>query len=122
VHWHAVSHEIFPAEVLLSSMVLDGKPVLQATVRDIAERKRAAAELERHRDRLEELVHERTRELEAAVAARIESENFAQTMTDHQPTLLAYVDRERRLQFANRAWLNWFGKRREEVLGRSVRE
>ena len=75
------------------------------------------------RDRLEELVHsERTRELEAAVAARIQSENFAQTMTDHQPTLLAYVDREQRLQFVNRAWLNWFGKTREEVLGRDGRE
>jgi PAS domain S-box-containing protein len=74
------------------------------------------------RERLEELVHERTRELEAAVAARIQSENFAQTMTDHQPTLLAYVDRARRVQFANRAWLDWFGKTREEVLGHDDRE
>ena len=67
-------------------------------------------------------MHERTRELEAAVAARIQSENFAQTMTDHQPTLLAYVDRERRIQFANRAWLDWFGKTRDEVLGRDGRD
>jgi PAS domain S-box-containing protein len=89
---------------------------------DIAERKRAAAELERHRDRLEELVHERTRELEAAVAARVASETFAQTMIDHQPTLLAYVDNARRIRFANRAWLAWFGKTREEVLGRDGRE
>jgi two-component system, sensor histidine kinase and response regulator len=93
-----------------------------AALRDIAERERAAAELEGRRERLEELVHERTRELEAAVAARIQSENFAQTMTDHQPTLLAYVDRARRMRFANRAWLEWFGKTREEVLGRDERE
>ncbi len=97
-------------------------PAVLGVLRDVAERKRAAAELERHRDRLEELVHERTRELEAAVAARIASENFAQTMTDHQPTLLAYVDRERKVQFANRAWLAWFGKTREEVLGRDGRD
>ena len=109
-------------ELVANRTEFQGRPAVLGVLRDIAERKRAAAELERHRDRLEELVHERTRELEAAVAARIQSENFAQTMTDHQPTLLAYVDRDRKLQFVNRAWLNWFGKTREEVLGRDGRE
>jgi PAS domain S-box-containing protein len=108
-------------ELAASRTLYQNAPAVLGVLRDVAERKRAAAELERHRDRLEELVHERTRELEAAVAARIASENFAQTMTDHQPTLLAYVDRERRVQFANRAWLEWFGKTREEVLGRDAR-
>ncbi len=41
VHRRADSNESFPAEVLLSAMELDGKPVLQATVRDITERKQA---------------------------------------------------------------------------------
>jgi PAS domain S-box-containing protein len=109
-------------ELVANRTTYQNAPAVLGVLRDIAERKRAAAELERHRDRLEELVHERTRELEAAVAARIASENFAQTMTDHQPTLLAYVDRDRRLQFANRAWLNWFGKTREQVLGRDCRD
>ena len=109
-------------ELVANRTEFQGRPAVLGVLRDIAERKRAAAELERHRDRLEELVHERTRELEAAVAARIQSENFAQTMTDHQPTLLAYVDRDRKLQFVNRAWLNWFGKTREEVLGRDGRD
>ncbi len=109
-------------ELVANRTRYQNQPAVLGVLRDIAERKRAAAELERHRERLEELVHERARELEAAVAARIQSENFAQTMTDHQPTLLAYVDRERRVQFANRAWLDWFGKTREEVLGRDSRE
>jgi PAS domain S-box-containing protein len=109
-------------ELVANRTVYRDEPAVLGVLRDVAERKRSAEELERHRDRLEELVHERTRELEAAVAARIESENFAQTMTDHQPTLLAYVDRDRKLQFANRAWLGWFGKTREEVLERDARE
>jgi len=109
-------------ELVANRTTYRNKPAVLGVLRDVAERKHAAAELERHRDRLEELVHERTRELEAAVAARIESENFAQTMTDHQPTLLAYVDRDRKVQFANRAWLNWFGKTREEVIGRDGRD
>ena len=105
-------------ELVANRTTYQNQPAVLGVLRDIAERKAAAAELERHRDRLEELVHERTRELEAAVAARIESENFAQTMTDHQPTLLAYVDRNHLIQFVNRAWLNWFGKTRDDVLGR----
>ena len=109
-------------ELVANRAQYQNRPAVLGVLRDIAERKRAAAELEGHRERLEELVHERTRELEAAVAARIQSENFAQTMTDHQPTLLAYVDRARRVQFANRAWLDWFGKTREEVLGHDDRE
>ena len=109
-------------ELVANRTTYQNQPAVLGVLRDIAERQRAAAELEGHRERLEELVHERTRELEAAVAARIQSENFAQTMTDHQPTLLAYVDRARRMRFANRAWLEWFGKTREEVLGRDERE
>jgi PAS domain S-box-containing protein len=109
-------------ELVANRTTFQDAPAALGVLRDIAGRKRAAAELEHHRERLEELVHERTRELEAAVAARVASETFAQTMTDHQPTLLAYVDRDRTLRFANRAWLNWFGKTREEVLGRDARE
>lgn len=45
-HRRMDSGEEFPAEVLLSRMVLDGRVVLQATVRDISERKRAEAILQ----------------------------------------------------------------------------
>ena len=93
-------------ELVANRTTFQNRPAVLGVLRDITERRLAAAELERHRERLEELVHERTRELEAAVAARVQTENFAQTMTDHQPTLLAYVDREGKVQFANRAWLD----------------
>jgi hypothetical protein len=39
MHKRVDTGETFPAEVLLSAMELDGKPVLQAVVRDITERK-----------------------------------------------------------------------------------
>jgi diguanylate cyclase (GGDEF)-like protein/PAS domain S-box-containing protein len=45
VHKRADIGENFPAEVLLSAMNLNGKQVLQATVRDITERKLAETEL-----------------------------------------------------------------------------
>jgi len=45
VHKRADTGETFPADVLLSALELDGKPVLQAVVRDITMRKQAEADL-----------------------------------------------------------------------------
>jgi two-component system sensor histidine kinase/response regulator len=121
-------------QVAVSSTLTEwqGRPATLAVMHDISRQRAATATAalrgseERyrsmHRNRLEELVHERTRALERAVAARVATENFAQTMTDHQPTLLAYIDRDRRVQFANRAYLAWFGKTREQVIGHDIRE
>lgn len=46
-NYRSMNGNVFPAEVLLSTMPLEGRVVLQATVRDVTERKRAAADLER---------------------------------------------------------------------------
>ncbi len=45
VHQRADNGETFPTDVLLSAMELDGKPVLQAVVRDITRRKQAEEKL-----------------------------------------------------------------------------
>ena len=98
------------------------RPAVLGLVRDIGERKKIAAELERHRGHLEELVEERTRELQSALTARAETENFYRTIVDNQPTLLSYVDSAMNIRFANRAYRAWFGKAGEDVIGRQVSE
>lgn len=56
----------------------DGKPLrMFGTIMDITELKRVEAELERHRDHLEELVKERTRELESAQQELLRKERLA---------------------------------------------
>ena len=47
-----------------------------AVIRDITRRKKAEAELKRHRDNLEEMIRERTRDLEAAQKALIQKEKL----------------------------------------------
>ncbi len=61
----------FPAEVSLSEMRLGGKQSFIATLRDVTEKKRIEAELQRHHEHLEERVRERTAEL---VVARAQAE------------------------------------------------
>ncbi|CAN5191301.1 hypothetical protein BH11PSE9_BH11PSE9_09630 [soil metagenome] len=99
-----------------------GRPAVLGVLRDIAERKKTAAELELHRSHLEELVEARTRELRAALVGQAETEHFAQMITDNQPTLLAYIDRELVLRFANRAYLDWFGLARAAVIDRHIHD
>jgi len=89
---------------------------------DVTERRAVAAELARHREHLEALVEARTQALEQAVQARLASETRAQVVTDNQPALVAYWDRSLRLRFANQAYLDWFGQRADQVLGRTVSE
>ncbi|CAN5454112.1 hypothetical protein BH09PSE6_BH09PSE6_18730 [soil metagenome] len=89
---------------------------------DITEYTEIATELDRHRHHLEELVAERTRALEQEMAARRDVEDFTRIVSDNQPTLTAYWDRDQRLRFANRAYLEWFDITREDALGRSMEE
>lgn len=65
-------------EVFGSTLEYDGQPAVLGLVVDVTERKRAEAELERHRLQLEELVLERTHEL-AEARDRAESANRAKS-------------------------------------------
>jgi PAS domain S-box-containing protein len=84
---------------------------------DITEQIRASAELAQYRDRLEELVAERTLALAQANTALSGSEQFTRTIADNLPDMVAYFDTELRCRFANRAALEWFGKSAAEMAG-----
>jgi PAS domain S-box-containing protein len=56
----------FPAELGITAIDNNGKPMFTAHLRDITERQKTAAELDRHRHHLEELIAERTAQLKQA--------------------------------------------------------
>ncbi|MCF8146750.1 MAG: response regulator [Deltaproteobacteria bacterium] len=67
--------EIFPADVMLTAMELDGKPIVQGVVRDITARKRVEANLletNRHLEEATARAHELATQAEAANRAKSE--------------------------------------------------
>ena len=100
--------EEFPATVLLSRIEIKGKQLLQATVRDITGRKQVEEELRNHRFRLEELVNERTEELE-------ESEKKYRTLVEQSRDGI-YIYSQGTFQFVNNRLCHITQYDREDLL------
>lgn len=45
-----------------------------------------------------------------------------ESIADHLPVLVSYVDRDYRYRFVNRAYEAWYGMRRDQIVGRTVEE
>ncbi len=106
--------EEFPATVLLSRIELKGNALLQATVRDITGRKQVEDELATHRFHLEEIVRERTVELE-------ESEGKYRTLVEQSHDGI-YIYGGKRFQFVNDRFCDLMMYSRDELLSMEFSE
>ncbi len=90
--------EDFPAEVLLTAFQLKGRQVLQATVRDIAERKRAEEVLKK-------------------------SKEFIETVLNSMNDAISVIDvNDFRIIDVNPPFLRMYGLKREEIIGKTCYE
>ncbi|MEY8879190.1 MAG: ATP-binding protein, partial [Leptothrix sp. (in: b-proteobacteria)] len=83
---------------------------------------RIGRELERHRHEQRLLVEERTRDLVAARDALAERERFIRTIADAVPGMVGYWGADLRCRFGNAAYLQWFGRTSEQMLGVPMQE
>jgi PAS domain S-box-containing protein len=101
----------------------DGRITHHLTIgEDISEQKRIGAEIDGYRNHLEDLVAERTRQLQELNLALSDSERFIHTVADNQPGMLGYWDTDLRCRFANRAYRDWFGRSEADMQGVSAGE
>jgi len=89
---------------------------------DVTEERQRLAELTAHRERLEDLVRQRTAALASALQAREAAEAFLRMVADTMPDRVAYWDAERRCRFANQAACLHLGRPLDDVLGRTIDE
>lgn len=61
-------------------------------------------------------------ELAESRARAVESEEWLRTIADNVPALIAYVDTQQRYRFANERYREWFGVRKEDMIGKTVLE
>lgn len=115
-----VNHKIDDDRIITIAFNL--KPVLDerqqvkyliAEGRDISDLKKTEAELEKHRDHLEELVHERTKELQEA------NQSLARLKTAIEQSMdgIAVADKFGNIIFVNQAWANMHGREMEDLIG-----
>jgi len=68
-----------------------------------------------------ELLDARNR-AESSALALAERESFVKTVTDAMPGLVAYWDKDLRCRFANKTYLDWFGKLPEAIIGTTLQD
>jgi two-component system sensor histidine kinase/response regulator len=82
--------------------------------RDITEQRHIESELEHHRRRVDDLVRARS-------AAGV-PESVASLIAQRIPGRVAYWDAEMRCRYVNDVYCEWYGRRREDLIGRTPEE
>ncbi|KAB0584761.1 PAS domain S-box protein [Ideonella dechloratans] len=107
-------------EISSSHVTLGGRRLVLCDCRDITERKRIQAELERHREHLEQLVVERTAALKLATEQQLRTLQFSQDVADNMPGAMSYWDKDLVCRFANKAYAQTFGTTPDQLVGTAI--
>lgn len=113
---------IFYADISASPVVLNGKKYLLGSFRDITKKKEIELQLQAYHEKLEILVKQRTKELEAEIELRKAEELKAKFMHQHLERILAatkiglnIIDKNFNLRYVDSQWAlrygDWIGRK-----------
>jgi PAS domain S-box-containing protein len=114
----------FTAELSLNYITMKGKNFAIGTVRDITERKRVEEEIRQLNEDLDQRVHQRTLDLEAANQelqqreAELKKHSLA---IEQSPAIVVITDLEGTIEYVNPAFTRVTGYSREEAIGQNPR-
>lgn len=110
--------QVFPAEVLLTAMEIDGQPALQAVVRDITYRVLVEEKLRQANEELEERVVARTTLLQETLAKfRLSEEKFKIAFRSSPDPIMITTLRADIILEVNDSFLQMVNRPAEEVIG-----
>jgi diguanylate cyclase (GGDEF)-like protein/PAS domain S-box-containing protein len=94
--------EVFPMRLAVTEIRRQGESHFVGLVSDISE-------------------EEAARERAEAVAKKIDEDaRFIKALADSVPGMVSYWDKDLRCRFSNNAYMEWFGKAPEEVIGKTI--
>ncbi|MGZ4936341.1 MAG: GAF domain-containing protein [Halobacteriota archaeon] len=113
MQFNALDGSVVDVEVMGAYSSYEGRPAAYVVFRDISERKRAAEELKRYSEDLEDLVEERTGQLK-------ESEKQYRTLVETANSLIFTLDTEGTITFVNGYGARSLGYTPDELIGQNV--
>lgn len=119
----AKNGEIVPYEIRAVPQIKDGEVIeVHAILRNITERKKTEEELKKHKEKLEELVNDRTRDLEKANTELKKSEEKYRTILENIEDGYYEVDLNGNFTFFNDSMRKILGYSQNEMIGMNNRD
>ena len=125
--WPLLLREGAVREIRLQMLTREGAPVpvfvnCQKTPRDSVEHYTWVFFVSFERSRFEQELLDARQRAEDASNELAKSERFIRTVSDALPSMLGYWDTDLLCRFANKPYLEWFGRTPEQIQGMSIAE
>jgi len=109
--------EVFPVEVQLTAVTIEGKQMFNSSWRELTEEKRAEKELEEYHKHLEKLVQDKTEEISAELEKHKRLESDIEQILDSSSDAIRVIDKDYNIIYTSKSF-NLLHHHPENMLGK----